>query len=97
MIDFDQLDPAVIIARGQYSTVRSAHEDALKDLHIACSKFTGFTTGILRATQPDKDQSFPGAEDFDKGRELIDEIEKIVANIEELHKQKNSLKALAWG
>lgn len=97
MIDFDQLDPAVIIARGQYSTVRSAHEDALKELQLACSNFAGFTTGILRAAQSDKDQSFPGAEDFDKGRALIDEIEKIVANIEELHKQKNSLKALAWG
>lgn len=97
MIDFDTIDSQTVLYRGQYATVRSAHEAALKDLQITCSNLSGFATGILRAAQPDADQSFPDKEAFDQGRKIIDQIEQIATNVQSLHDQRKTLKKLAWG
>lgn len=99
MINLESLSPTMLLARGQYATVRSAHEDAKKELSVLCGKMGGAAAQILRKMQPDNDSTPPSAEIADlltACRWTIDEIEKTTARIESLSQQRASIKPIAW-
>lgn len=100
MIDLASIDNDTIIARGQYATVRSAHEDEKKRLAVLCGQFTSISSQVLRLMQPDSD----AAPDMDTvcgliadGRELLGKITDSVGEIEGLAMQRAALKQSAWG
>jgi hypothetical protein len=99
MIDLTAIDPAEVIAKGQYSIVRAAHEDAKKRLAILCGQFAGITPQVLRLAQPDGDV-VPNVEViaglFVQGRAVLDKMEALVAEIEGLASQRAALKDAAW-
>jgi hypothetical protein len=100
MIDLATIDQDTIIARGQYSTVRSAHEDEKKRLAILCGQFSSISSQVLRLMQPDSDAT-PDMETvrglIASGRELLGKITESVGEIEGLAGQRAALKDTAWG
>lgn len=100
MIDLTTIDPDTITARGQYATIRSAHEDQKKRLAILCGQFAAVAPQILRYMQPDNDDTPEIGAVLDLlslGRETLDKIEACVAEIEGLAMQRAALKQAAWG
>jgi hypothetical protein len=100
MIDLTAIDQDTIVARGQYATVRGAHEDEKKRLSILCGQFTSISSQVLRHMQPDSD----AVPDMDAvralvadGRELLGKISDCVNEIEGLAMQRAALKQAAWG
>lgn len=99
MIDLTAIDPDVIIARGQYATVRSLHEDEKKRLSVLCGQLSSASSQVLRFMQPGDDEApNSGAVSamLDTARATLGEIEKCVANIEGLAIQRASLRQAAW-
>lgn len=99
MIDFATLDPAVIVARGQYATVRSEHEDAKKRTAMQCSLLSTTSAQILRAVQPDNDAVLDLADIQTKiaaCRVLVADIDASAVLIAALAEQRAALKAEAW-
>lgn len=91
--DLSAIDQSVIIARGQYATVRSAREDALKLLSRMCTDLQSLPSMVLRAVQ----------EGHEAGA-LLKAIDDLSARLKEqtqtvldLHSQKEALKPEAWG
>lgn len=100
MIDLTAIDQETIIARGQYATVRSAHEDEKKRLSILCGQLSSAASQVLRFMQPDGDATpeIGGALDMlSVARETLSKIEVCVADIETLAMQRSALKQAAWG
>lgn len=98
MIDFAEVSTDVMLARGQYSTVRAAHEDAKKELQILCGKLSSVASRTLRHMQPDNDAA---PADFEQllieGRATLDQVGAACALITSLAQQRAALKPLAWG
>lgn len=100
MIDLTAIDTETIIARGQYATVRSAHEDEKKRLSILCGQLSSASSQVLRYMQPPEgDTPEIGAVLglLSNGRETLDKIEACVTEIENLAMQRAALKQAAWG
>ena len=100
MIDLTTIDNDIIVARGQYATVRSAHEDEKKRLSILCGQLSSTASQVLRQMQPADDDAPDGATVggmLDSARATLGEIEKCVNNIEGLAVQRAALKQSAWG
>lgn len=100
MIDLTTIDQETLIARGQYSTVRGAHEDEKKRLAILCGQFSTVSSQVLRCMQPDGDAQPDMAAVralLDTGREALARIEQCVSDIEALAAQRAALKGAAWG
>jgi hypothetical protein len=100
MIDLTTIGQDTLIARGQYSTVRGAHEDEKKRLAILCGQFASIAPQILRYMQPDNDASPPMSAVLDliaAGRDALGKIDACVAEIEGLAAQRAALKQSAWG
>ena len=100
MIDLNAIDPAEVVAKGQYSIVRAAHEDAKKRLAGLCSQFGPIAPQILRLAQPDNDDvpdAVAIAALVEQGRTLLNKIEAQVAEVESLASQRAMLKQVAWG
>lgn len=97
MLDLNELPQALLLARGQYATVRSAHEDSKKQLQILCGKLGATSAQILRAMQPDND-GVPAnvGELMDTCRTTMDLIESMTMQIQALAQQRADLKPLAW-
>jgi hypothetical protein len=100
MIDLNAIDQDTIIARGQYSTVRGAHEDEKKYLSILCGQLSSASSQVLRCMQPGDDDT-PDIHSVNgmlaTARKTLDQIEQCVANIEGLAAQRAALKQSAWG
>lgn len=100
MIDLTTIDQETLIARGQYSTVRGAHEDEKKRLAILCGQFSAVSSQVLRCMQPGGDAQ-PDMTAvralLDTGREALARIEQCVTDIEGLAEQRAALKSAAWG
>jgi hypothetical protein len=100
MIDLTAIDSETIIARGQYATVRSAHEDEKKHLSILCGQLSSASSQVLRHMQPG-DGAAPNlcavSDMLAAARKTLAEIEKCVENIEQLAMQRAALKPTAWG
>jgi hypothetical protein len=100
MIDLTAIDPAEVVAKGQYSIVRAAHEDAKKRLAVLCGSFAAIAPQVLRLAQPDGDDVPDGAAIgkllVDAGI-LLDKMDAQVSEIEGLAQQRAMLKQAAWG
>jgi hypothetical protein len=98
MINLADIDQAVIVARGEYATVRSAHEDAKKRLQMLCGQLSSTASQVLRRMQPDNDD-VPDSVDslIASGRNTLVLMEACVAEIESLARQRAELKSKAWG
>lgn len=97
MLDLESICPTVLLARGQYSTVRAAHEDEQKSLQILCGKLSSCGSQVLRKMQPNNDDIPESVADLlTMGRWTMDEIEKTVAKVDSLARQKSELKPIAW-
>jgi len=100
MIDLTAYSQDDVIAKGQYSIVRAAHEDAKKRLALLCGQFASITPQVLRLAQPDGDAIPDGAaiaELIANGRALLGKIEALASEIEGLAMQRATLKNAAWG
>lgn len=98
MLDLDQIGDEILLARGKYSTVRGAHEDAKKSLQMLCGQLSTAAVKVLRRMQPDNDDVPDSVDDLISGaRNTIVLMEECTAEIESLAQQRHDLKALAWG
>jgi hypothetical protein len=98
MLDLEEIGDVVLLARGKYSTVRGAHEDAKKSLQMLCGQLSTAAVKVLRRMQPDNDDVPDSVDDLVSGaRNTIVLMEECVAEIESLAQQQRDLKALAWG
>lgn len=97
-IDLSVIPDDVRLARGDYSTVRAAHEDAKKALSVHCGALSSIASQVLRRMQPDNDSDIADVADLiADGRKTLDVMEQTTAMIESLAKQRRELKAKAWG
>lgn len=100
MIDFNVIDQGEVIAKGQYSIVRAAHEDAKKRLAVMCGAFAAIPPQVLRLAQPDGD-AVPDGTAIGKlladGGALLSKIAFHIDEIEGLAQQRAVLKQAAWG
>lgn len=98
MLDLSSIPADVIQARGQYATVRAAHEDAKKELSVLCGQLAATASQILRTMQPEE-EPIPIANVchlIDSARCVIGEIEELARKIESLAEQRAALKTKAW-
>lgn len=97
MLDLSAIPDEVRRARGDYSTVRAAHEDSKKDLSKLCGQLSALASQILRKMQPDDDDVPDSvASLIDSGRATLQMIEACTTRIEGLAAQRQELKAKAW-
>ena len=98
MIDLSAITDEVRLARGDYSTVRAAHEDEKRNLQKICGQLSAIATQVLRKMQPDNDDAPESVESLiESGRLLLDMMQACSERIESLAKQRQELKAKAWG
>lgn len=98
MLDLEQIAPEIIIARGEYATVRAAHEDAKKSLAVLCGQLSSCASQVLRQMQPGEDDVPESVESLlAAGRKALEQIEATVEQIESLARQRAELKQAAWG
>lgn len=99
MIDLTTIDKTVLLARGEYSTVRAAHEDEKKRLAILCGQFASVAPQVLRLMQPDGD-SAPNMVEVNRllvsARVTLAEIDFCVTVVDGLAAQRAALKQSAW-
>jgi hypothetical protein len=96
MINLNDID--LMIARGRYSTIRAAHEDAKHALSKLCGQLGATAAQVLRRMQPDNDDVPESVADLMEGcRNTLTLMDACVAEIEELAKQRATLKGAAWG
>lgn len=97
MINVEEMDKSLLIARGKYSTIRAAHEDGKKELQIVCGKLQSVASAVLKRMQPDNDEVPASVADLLlKGRDHINEMERIVTEMEALAAVRKELKREAW-
>jgi hypothetical protein len=97
-MDLSTIPNDVIMARGKYSTIRSAHEDSKKALQVLCGKLSSVSSRTLRQMQPDNDVEPESVADLlAEGRKALDDIEATCKVIAALAQQRAELRPLAWG
>ena len=98
-MNLDNIPPDLLMARGEYATVRSAHEDEKKRMSVLCGSIAATAAQILRAAQPDNDAA-PSMEDIDAlilaARGGLEMVERCAQEIVELAAQRVDLKGKAW-
>lgn len=97
MLNLSEISQDVLLARGQYSTVRAAHEDSKKDLQMLCGQLSSVASQVLRKMQPDNEEVPDSVEALLKsGRQTLDMMEEATSRIESLARQRQELKSKAW-
>lgn len=97
MLNLADIDQAVLLARGEYSTVRAAHEDAKKSLQMLCGQLSSTASQVLRRMQPDNDDVPDSVESLlTVGRQTLDMMQETASRIESLARQRAELKGKAW-
>lgn len=86
-------DTALMVFRGQYSTLRAKHEDAVRELQMTAGRLTSLTAQILKTAQDDTPSVTLLIDD---ARALIEDMQQATERIEHLAKQKAELRPLAW-
>ena len=92
MIDLSKYDRHVIMARGEYSIVRRAREDAIKKLQGICDSQMGAIAAVLRDVQKDGDVERHMAFLRDGQSQVAELVEEISA----LNTQLGLIKPLAF-
>lgn len=98
MLDLDTIDPALMLARGKYATVRSAHEESKKQLAILCGGLSAASAQVLNAMQPkvgEPDMAHVKAL-VASCRASIDKIDACADEVSALSEQRAALKPIAW-
>lgn len=97
MLDLSTISDDVRLARGDYATVRAAHEDSKKDLQKLCGQLSAVAAQILRKMQPDNDEVPDSVETLiESGRATLNMMEACTVRIESLAKQRQELRTKAW-
>ena len=97
MIDLSTLDAALMLARGQYATVRAAHKDALEEMHVLCGQHTAFGAQMLKLSQPSIGFEITGFDVLHQSAiETLEKIKECEARVESLHAQREELRPIAW-
>lgn len=97
MFDISSIPEETRLARGDYATVRSAHEDAKKNLQMLCGTLSSLSAQVLRRMQPDNDDVPDSVEELvNRARQTLNMIEQTSHNIESLARQRAELKIKAW-
>lgn len=97
MIDLATLPDDLMIARGQYSTVRGMHEDELHRMQILCGQHASYGTQFLRRVQPSKGQLHESITPLiGDARDVLRQIEECAMRIEALAQQRAELRGKAW-
>ena len=91
--DLTTIDESVIVARGQYATVRSAREDALKLLSRMCTDLQSIPSMVLRSVQDGQEVGALLKAIDDLSVRLKEQTQTVL----DLHNQKEALKPEAWG
>ena len=97
MIDLTNIPDDVLVARGQYSTVNSAHKDTMRKMAELSSDMMTLTGQMLRKVQDTNytpDSTLP--QTIIDARYTLTEMENTVIEIESLTKQKLALREKAW-
>ena len=95
-MDLTAIPQELIIARGQYSTIRAAHEDQLKRLQILTGQLSSAGSQILRLMQPEDGEPCDISGLLKDARATIDQIQQCADQINELAAQKAELRPKAW-
>lgn len=96
----DNIPPEVITARGEYATIRGAHEDRKKQLSMMCGEMSAIASQILRYMQPANESTpeFSAVMGLcERGKHVLDKIEECAQEIDELDNHRRQLKPIAWG
>lgn len=97
MLDLSKIPEDVRLARGDYATVRAAHEDAKKEMARHCSQLQGYAAQILRKMQPTDDEVPESVADLlTWSRGVLVLMEQCAGNIESLAQQRIELRKKAW-
>jgi hypothetical protein len=98
-MDLASIPQDLLIARGQYATIRSAHEDAKKQMQMMCGSLGASAAQVLRAVQPDSN----GLPDLEAVFNLLSvcshTVEKMgdcASDIHGLAAKRASIKPAAW-
>lgn len=98
MIDLTTIPADTLTARGEYATVRGAHEDAKKELVKLGGELQSVISRIARRVQADSDDVPESVADlFVAARALIEQMDACVTEIESLAQQRAALRPIAWG
>ncbi len=95
MLDLDNIDEAILIARGKYSTLRSAQKKELERLREQCTLLQTQATATLRNLQDNQSDDSTDRV-LANTRAVMIEIEKSAASIIELRTLLNELRPIAW-
>jgi len=95
-MDLSTFDQELLLNRGRYATIRSAHEDQLKRLPILTGQLSSAGSQILKWMQPAEGESSDISGLLKDARSTIDEIEECARLINELAKQRAELRPKAW-
>lgn len=97
MLDLTAIPESLRLARGDYSSVRAAHEDAMKELARLCGELQSIAGQMLRRMQPTDDDPELIEPALVAAHTLLSEIETQYARAMSLGKQRAELKKIAWG
>jgi hypothetical protein len=95
-MDLQTIPDDLLLNRGKYATIRSAHEDEKMRLSGYTGQLTAFSSQILKELQKDAPDHAEIVLLLHTCRECVDKIEHCAATISELAKQRATLKDQAW-
>jgi hypothetical protein len=95
-MDISQVSDEVLMARGRYATVRSAHEDEKMRLSGYTGQLTAYSSQILKELQKDAPDHAEVGLLLYTCRNCLDSIEQTSGRIADLAAQRAELKLIAW-
>jgi hypothetical protein len=90
MMDLSTIDPALIVARGEYASVNGAYKTLMEDMQ----KKTQEACDRLRLALQDETQRDAH---ITRAEMLVGMLASMVSTADELREQKDALKVIAWG
>jgi hypothetical protein len=86
-----------MLARGQYATIRSEHEECKKRLQMLTGQMSSLSSQILKGAQPaDESQPIDVLEQIAVCHKVLENIDRCVMLCTELAKQRAELRPIAW-
>lgn len=89
-MDLSTIDPALIVARGEYATVNGQYKDTMESMQ----KTTQKACDHLRLVLQDEDKRVHHIAQVEM---FVGMIASMVSTADELREQKDALKLVAWG
>lgn len=92
MIDFAEIPQEQVIARGQYSIVRQARDDKIKELRVLCEENNSASAAVLRDIQGALDVS----RHLDFLRKNMTLMAECAADVEATQRQLEMIRPIAF-